>query len=194
MLSFRSPPSPWKKVAVQVSSSLRLDLISSCRALLLPLCQPPAVRGFSPCRGHGFWYFPPQAPLQFSHHLKSALTAAAEILAEQEVDMNVLHPPHRSLLVSCFRSFKWPISLHHPFVNLHVRHLLSHFLPLHLSSTTFSSLSFSTMVAHIFPPSSDNMQKALSIPRVGSRAVTGGLNFPRRSRLLREVSRQEGDN
>lgn len=65
MLSFRSPHSPWKKVAVQVSSSFCLDHIPSCRALLFPLCQPPAVRGFSLCRGHGFWYFPPRLPYSF---------------------------------------------------------------------------------------------------------------------------------
>lgn len=77
--------------AVRVPSSVHPDQISSI--LLLPLRQPPAVKGFS-LAGSGALRYPSHSRAVSPIVSSLGFSAAAEIFAQQEVDMNVLHPPH----------------------------------------------------------------------------------------------------
>lgn len=118
-----------------------LSSSSSFSSLLFPLCQGPAVRGFS-LTGSGAAVLP-SFSLQISHRLEVGPTAAPEIQTPQAVGHKCpSNPPCLYFLISSYYSFNSAVTLHHPSVTPHICHLLLDFLLLYFISSSMSSSPF----------------------------------------------------
>lgn len=194
MLSFHSPHSSWKKVAVQVSSSLCLDLIPSCRALLFFSLSASCCEGFLSLSGSGV--LAPPAPGSLTVFPSSAVhahcccwdTGAAG--GRHECPSSSSSFPSHFLLPLFQMTHELASSLCQPA-------RLPPPLTFPPSASLFYHILFSVYLHHRWshlPVLLWQYAESIKHPPGRIPSSDGGLDFPRRSRLVWEVSRQEGDN